>query len=396
MYLTSNIQSGHFLTNLLHFGRLLRAVGFRISSQQINELSQALAFIDLSSQEDFYYCSRAFLLKDHNSQELFDLAFELFWTRKTAGYIEYVIAPRRQDSNSRKGVLKDSIGTKNRLTYLSNPIEEDNEELGSDKKWFNPIYSPDELLNYKDFSQMNSEEFKRVREYLRRTGWIFGSRMSRRKVPTMKKTGDLSLRRMLRSGIRYDGEILRLSWWKKKVKPRPVVILCDISGSMERYSALFLYFLYGLIQGAGRVEAFVFATRLTRVTDQLKHGDLQTTLESLSKQIFDWAGGTRIGESLRVFNQVWSRRVLRYSPLVLILSDGWDRGDLKLLEKEIDRLSRSVHRLIWLNPLAGSPDYQPLVGGIRTIMPYVDHFLPFNNLESVDRLVEKLSTLSSA
>lgn len=396
MSLTSNRQSGHFLTNLLHFGRLLRAVGFRISSQQINELSQALSLIDLSSQEDFYYCSRAFLLKDHNSQDIFDLAFELFWTRNTAGYIEYVIAPRRRDSNSQNGVLNDSIGTKNRLTYLSNPIEKENEELESHKKWFNPIYSPDELLISKDFSQMNSEEFERVRDYLRRTGWIFGSRISRRKVPTMKKTGDLSLRKMLRSGIRYDGEIIRLSWRKKKVKPRPVVILCDISGSMERYSTFFLYFLYGLIQGAGRVEAFVFATRLTRVTDQLKHGDLQTTLESLSKQIFDWAGGTRIGESLRVFNQVWSRRVLRYSPLVLILSDGWDRGDLKLLEKEIDRLSRSVHRLIWLNPLAGSPDYQPLVGGIRTIMPYVDHFLPFNNLESVDRLVVKLLTLSYA
>jgi hypothetical protein len=187
---------------------------------------------------------------------------------------------------------------------------------------------------------------------------------------------------------------LKLAWWERKEKPRSVVILCDISGSMEKYSTLFLYFLYGLVQGVGRVEAFVFATRLTRVTDQLKHGDLQTIIPALSKQILDWSGGTRIGESLRIFNLVWSRRILKHSPLLLILSDGWDRGNLSLLQKEIDRLRRSVHRLIWLNPLAGSPDYQPLVGGIQTILPYVDDFLPLNNLETVIRLVEKLSSLS--
>lgn len=390
-----DVPAGHFIANLLHFGRLLRAVGFRISSQQILELSQALEFIDLSSREDFYNCSRAFLLENHNLQQLFDLAFELFWARELAGYLDYVIAPRQQLLMNQNDEIKDSLGTQHRFTHLTDHVRDGNKKLDTPKKWFNPVYDPNEYLMYKDFSLLNSEEFEMVREYLRRMGWIFGARKTRRKVPALKKTGNLSLRRTLRSGIRHHGEILELAWWKRKAKPRPAVILCDISGSMEKYSTLFLHFLYGMVQGVTRVEAFVFATRLTRVTDQLKYNDIKEILSALSKQILDWSGGTRIGESLRIFNQVWARRVLRYSPMVLILSDGWDRGDLLLLQMEVERLSLSAHKLIWLNPLAGSPEYQPLVGGIKTILPYVDDFLPFNNLQSAIRLVEKLQTLSS-
>ena len=389
-------HSGYFVTNLLHFGRLLREVGFRISTQQIHDLANALEWIDLSSREDFYYCTRAILLKDHKSQDLFDLAFDLFWTREFRGYIDYVITARgktpvfeREDAGRSTEIQND------RLIRTPEEAPGGDEEANRPAMRFNPVFSPDEYLMLKDFSELTMEEFELAREYLRKIGWFFGFRSTRRKIPALKRTGNLNLYKTVKFGIRHDGEIIKLAWWQRKIKPRPVVILCDISGSMERYSSIFLYFLYGIVQGRSRVEAFVFATRLTRVTENLRFGDIQAMLPVLSKNILDWSGGTRIGESLRSFNRIWSRRVLRGSPLVIILSDGWDRGDLQLLRAEVDRLRRSVHRLIWLNPLAGSPDYQPLVAGIKTILPYVDDFLPMNNLESVIHLVNKLYRLSS-
>ena len=185
--------------------------------------------------------------------------------------------------------------------------------------------------------------------------------------------------------MKHDGEILQLAWNCRIHKPRPMVVLCDISGSMERYSRLFLHFMYALVQGNKHIETFVFGTRLTRLTPALRYKDVDFVLSRVSEQVLDWSGGTRIGESLKTFNYVWARRVLGRGAVLVILSDGWDRGNAALLEREISRLQRSVSKLIWLNPLIGSPDYQPLVRGIRTVLPYVDEFLPFHNLESLER-----------
>ncbi len=193
----------------------------------------------------------------------------------------------------------------------------------------------------------------------------------------------------MRDNMKHDGEILQLAWNCRKHKPRPLVVLCDISGSMERYSRLFLHFMYALVQGNKGIEAFVFGTRLTRLTPALRYKDVDTALDKVSEGVLDWSGGTRIGESLKSFNYLWSRRVLGRGSALIILSDGWDRGDAALLEREISRLQRSVSKLVWLNPLSGSPDYQPLVRGIRTVLPYVDEFLPFHNLESLERFAHQ-------
>jgi hypothetical protein len=181
-----------------------------------------------------------------------------------------------------------------------------------------------------------------------------------------------------------------LEWQQRKNKPRPLVVICDISGSMERYSRLFLYFLYALTQGTQRVEVFVFGTRLTRLTPALRYKDVDQAVRRTSQTVLDWSGGTRIGESLRTFNYLWARRVLGRGAVLLFISDGWDRGEINLLEKEMARLRRSVSRLFWLNPLLGSPDYQPLVRGIQAALPYIDEFLPLHNLESFERLRNKI------
>jgi uncharacterized protein with von Willebrand factor type A (vWA) domain len=201
------------------------------------------------------------------------------------------------------------------------------------------------------------------------------------------------MRRLLRRNLRYGGEPIELTWRAQRTHQRPLVVLCDISGSMDRYSRILLQFVHTISNGLRDVEAFVFGTRLTRVTRLLRERDIDDAISAVSKHVNDWSGGTRIGETLKDFNFFWGRRVLGRGAVVLLISDGWDRGDAKLLGNEISRLQRSCHRLIWLNPLLGSRDYQPLTQGMQAALPYVDDFLPVHNLASLEQLGEKLSAI---
>lgn len=186
-----------------------------------------------------------------------------------------------------------------------------------------------------------------------------------------------------------------MAWRDIRTEPRPLVLICDISGSMERYSRILLQFAHAISAGLGDVETFVFGTRLTRITRQLRHKDIDDAIDAVSKHVVDWSGGTRIGEAIKEFNFRWGRRVLGRSPVVLLISDGWDRGDPELLAREMDRLQRSCHRLIWLNPLLGTPGYEPLTVGMQAALPFVDDFLPVHNLVSLEQLGAKLASLSA-
>jgi uncharacterized protein with von Willebrand factor type A (vWA) domain len=198
---------------------------------------------------------------------------------------------------------------------------------------------------------------------------------------------------VLRRNMRYGGELLVLPRKEVRTRQRPLVVLCDISGSMDRYSRILLQFVYAFSNGLRDVEAFVFGTRLTRITRMLRERDIDDAVSLVSKQVVDWSGGTRIGDTIKQFNYQWGRRVLGRGPVVLLISDGWDRGDPKLLGREMERLQRSCHRLIWLNPLLGSANYQPLTQGMQAALPYVDDFLPVHNLLSLEQLAEKLSAV---
>jgi hypothetical protein len=204
----------------------------------------------------------------------------------------------------------------------------------------------------------------------------------------------MDLRRTLRGSLRHGGEVLGWARSERKLKPRPLVILADISGSMERYTRLLLLFAYGLAEVLEQsVEAFVFGTRLTRITRQLRGRDADGAISEVARRVPDWSGGTRIGEALRVFNFRWGRRVLGRGCVVLLISDGWDRGEPELLRVEMARLQQSCHRLIWLNPLKGSPDYEPLTRGMQAALPYADDFLPSHSLASLEALGRRLETL---
>jgi uncharacterized protein with von Willebrand factor type A (vWA) domain len=197
----------------------------------------------------------------------------------------------------------------------------------------------------------------------------------------------------MRRNLRHGGELLDLAYRGPKLKRRQLVLLCDISGSMDRYTRLFLHFLHSVESSVQRSEVFVFGTRLTRITRALRKRDPDAAIAAAASQVHDWSGGTRIGECLHTFNQVWARRVLGHGAIVIIISDGWDRGDPEVLAAEMERLRRASYRLLWLNPLLGSNNYRPLTQGIQAALPYVDDFLPVHNLQSLEILARLLNEI---
>ncbi len=377
---------GNLLRNLVLFARLLRSVGVPASPDQLVDLVRVLPYLDLRRKDEFRDASRATLVTSRDQAEVFDRAFDLFWhawsteEREMPEAGEAEKAPPPKDQQERRDESSDEE------TPEEPPEEEPSEEPEPD-----PLmsYSALEVLREKDFAGLSEEELHSVTDLIHNIRWRPDLRRSRRRRPASHGTR-LDLGRALRSGLRYGGEMIELAWQRPKIKRRPVVVLCDVSGSMALYSRVLLQFLYAITNGLADVETFAFGTRLTRVTRQLHRTDIDQALHEAAAAVNDWGGGTRIGESLKTFNFDWARRVLGHGPTVLIISDGWDRGDLDLLRSEICRLQLSCRRLIWLNPLIGAPGYKPLVLGIQTVLPYVDDFLPVHNLTSLERLVEIL------
>ncbi|NIM95344.1 MAG: VWA domain-containing protein [Anaerolineales bacterium] len=388
-------SEGHLLANLLHFGRLLRMNGIRVSTRQVIDLSQALTFIDITKRDDFYTCVRCLLVTSKDDFELFDQAFEMFWGSTGAVPIEL---GSRTDSQFWERDIQDlprseSPQLKSRLLGrldLVSEVESEEPDVQIPKA----TYSPLEILLHKDFSDYTEEDLAFAKSLMHRMIWSLKLHWTRRRIRASKKTSNLDISRAIRRSMKHGGEIVDLAWRRRKLKPRPLVVLCDISGSMEQYSRIFLYFLYALVQSSQRMETFVFSTRLTRITPALRNRDIDVALKEASEIVVDWSGGTRIGMSLKTFNYDWSRRVLGRGAWACIISDGWDRGDIGLLESEIARLHRSVHRLIWLNPLLGSKEYEPLVRGMKVSLPHIDDFLPFHNLLSLESLALKLGETS--
>ena len=384
---------GHLLANLLHFGRLLRNLDIQVSTRQINDLAASLTHIDITNRDDFYSAACGFLVHRPEQLEIFQRAFDLFWSGKFEVLLELGLAYQTGDKEqpdlpeSDQPVLEEDAQPRSVLP------EGEGDENSNDESRFAPTYSPVELLVRKDFAEFDDDELEQAKHLIQDLFWNLGMRRTRREVRAIKRAHSLDMQRAIRLSMKQGGEIFHLPWRRRKLKPRPLIVICDISGSMERYSRLFLHFMYSLVQSTRQTEVFVFGTRLTRLTHALRHSDVDSALDKLSSTVLDWSGGTRIGESLKNFNYSWLRRVHGRGAMVVIISDGWDRGDIDLLETEISRLQRSVYRLVWLNPLLGSPDYEPLVRGIQTCLPYVDAFLPVHNLVSLEQLTTHLVNL---
>ena len=395
-YLSKINQGGQFLQNLLHFTRLLRELDIAVSGNQILGLTEAIHLIDISTKEDFYNTSRSFLLNDISKREKFDLAFDLFWSGYIAGYLEFAGSGQPPPREVLDNINPDALPEKISGVLLDSTLVEAGDQQFSEKSdlQIRPFYSPHDILQQKDFGLYDAEDLRQAKMLIKKAGLFRIQKRTRRKIQSGKKSKFLDFQRTLRNNLNTCGELIDLDWHQTKYKSRPVIVLCDISGSMEQYSLVFLHLLYALVQDTTRIETFVFATRLTRMTMLLRNNSPHQVLENLSAQVPDWSGGTRIGASLRTFNYCWSRRVRCPGSIVLIISDGWDRGDTNLLRKEVSRLSRTAHRLYWLNPLAAGEEYQPLVKGIQAVSPYVDVTLPLATLINLESVVNKLANLN--
>lgn len=384
---------GHFLHNLLLFGRLLRGLGLDVNPGRMIDLVHALGPVDLSRRSDFYHAARSLLVHRREDMPLFDEAFEVFWGKPAEGRTALDLRTRGDRRRFRRPLPAS-------LLPLRNPEADTLQAAGARPAAGDqpPIlqatltYSDREVLRHKDFGEMTDEELDAIKRLMAELVWQLGQRRTRRRRPGRGRLFDL--RRTVRRNLKYGGEVLEWARREPKFKPRPLVVIADVSGSMERYTRLLLHFTYSLAEGLDRkAEAFVFSTRLTRITRQMRGRNVDRALREVSRAVPDWSGGTRIGESIKTINFDWARRVLGRGAMVLLISDGWDRGDVDLLRHEMARLQRSCYRLLWLNPLLGSPDYEPLTRGMQAAMPYLDDFLPIHNLASLEDLAKRLSKL---
>ncbi len=379
-------MSGALVHNLLLFGRLLRGLGLDVSPERLRDATAALGHVAIGARSEVYFAARSLLVHRREDIALFDAAFEAFWRRPREGISRLDLQALGERRRYRRPRFEPGgVGG-------SAPAEGSTRER--ELPWLVPTltYSAQDVLRHKDFAQLSGDELEAVRDMIRALAWRLGERLARRLRPGRGRS--LDLRRTLRRSLRHGGELLAWATAERKRKARPLVILADISGSMDLYTRLLLLFAYGLAEGlAQQVEAFVFGTRLTRITRELRGRDADRALSEVAQRVPDWSGGTRIGEAVREFNFRWGRRVLGRGAVVLLISDGWDRGEPALLQEEMARLQASCHRLIWLNPLRGAPGYEPLARGMQAALPYVDDFLPAHDLASLEDLGRRLTEL---
>jgi uncharacterized protein len=404
--ITPTVQPPLIAANLLTFGRRLREAGLPVGSGQMLGLVEAIGAIDVRNERDVYYAARASLVTRPEQRPTFDREFAQFW-RELAGAqrkpLEAFSAndapnevPLPEASRKRKQEAKASNATaeEERTVLAISEADENDASAGEEEIEAPPedvlLFSARETLRKKDFAQCTSDEIAEARRIIEGMDWRLGTRRTRRRVKATH--GDLIDRRAtLRYSLKHGGTPIELRRQRRKIRTRPLVLICDISGSMDRYARLLLRFVHALGQGLESTEVFVFGTRLTRITRALRKRDVDAAITQVVESVEDWSGGTRIGQAIKTFNYEWSRRVLRSGATVVVISDGWDRGDPKLLAQEMARLQRSCRRLIWLNPLLGAPGYQPLTQGMRAALPYIDEFLPVHNLQSLEALAALLS-----
>jgi uncharacterized protein with von Willebrand factor type A (vWA) domain len=372
------------LDNLLIFGRILRGAGFQVHAGRLAELAEALTCVDLGARDDVYHACRALLVHRHDQIAIFDAAFAAFWREHQDGQAGRPAAVT-QATEPRASVIQIDV-----VLMPEGPDSQDADAPAPERGV--KVWSDAGGLAGKDFAAFTAEELAEARTVLSRLVWQPGVRRTRRWV--RGRGARVDLRRAIAESLRSGGEVVKLPRRKRRVRPRPLVLLCDVSGSMENYSRMLLHFAHAVSQRHQRVETFLLSTRLTRVTRELRAAGPDQALAAVSGAVTDWSGGTRIGAVMKEFHQRWSRRVLHGGPVALLISDGWDRGDPEELGRQIARLQRSCHRLIWLNPLIGTAGYAPLTRGLQAALPFVDDFLPVRTLSNLAQLALHLNALA--
>ena len=394
------VDGRRLLAESVGFGRALRAAGLPVDLAAAIDFARALSLVDLASRVQVRDAGAAVFVRRRDDRVVYDRVFDRFWRRRGRSLPPTRLEGAEPDIDREKGEpgtsdeADDGTGaTMSELATLGVQLSVDADEEGGEVE--GETVSPDawsrgEVLRHRDFERMTGAELRDAERFVD----LLRPRLERRRTRRFELHPHgrrLAPRAMFRQNL-ATGELTEWVWRRQVREPRQLVVLCDISGSMERHSRLLLRFVQALARtNEVRTESFVFGTRLTRVTRLMKDRDRDRALARVADSVTDWAGGTRIGESFREFNHKWARRTLRTSGIVIVVSDGWDRGDPNLVAAETARLRRNCHRLVWLNPLASAPGYQPLAAGMKAAYPFIDDFLPAGTLASLERLGEVLA-----
>jgi hypothetical protein len=359
----------------------MRAQGSRVGVGQVLAAHRALAAVDAGSREETRLALRAIMCADRGDLDRFELAFVAVFGREAL--------PNPGGPLADLGAIE-----REALPHAAIPAAAAPELVEVAESQAVPAaWSDVELLREKDFAQYTDVEMALARELIARLARRGPSRLSRRTRPVRRRRGHQpDLRRVLRASLRTAGEPIDRHWRAPQRRPRQVVMVCDVSGSMTPYARMLLQYMHASVAARRRVEAFVFGTRLTRITNELEGRDHDRALERATAAVSDFSGGTRIGAALAELNRAHGRRIGR-GAVVVILSDGWDRGDPDLLDAEMARLRRSAHQLVWLNPLAAHPDFEPLTRGMRAAVPHTDELLAGNSLASLEELASILEEI---
>ena len=373
------------LGHIVGFARLLHRAGVDVNSGNLIDLCQSFQYIDMADRRDFYAAARSTLVSRYDDLETFDRVFQAFWHAP--------VEPEEVELTDELGEEEDELDIPEEQGDPMETLAESEEEEGEGEGDAEATgYSPDEALMQKDLAAMSDREVEEARKVIAQIVDIIANRRSRRRVPE-RKGREIDFRRTWRKNAIYGRDGVHLAMRRRRIKKTRLMLMCDVSGSMDCYSQFMIQFIYALKREIRDVEVGVFSTRMTAISRMLKTKGVEESLREVSESVHDWAGGTDIGGCLREFNDKFARDMLRSRTVMIVVSDGWDRGDAELMRQEIERIRRRAHKLLWLNPLLGSPGYQPLCLGMRTALPYLDYFLPAHNLESLVRLAKTLRSV---
>jgi uncharacterized protein len=364
--------------HLVTFGRVLREAGLEVGPGRMEDALRGLDRVDITRQDDVYWTLRTTLVARREDLEPFDRAFDAWFLRRAGR------APTRREIDPRalhkdaKRVRRDPRAGREAAAADGEP-----DSIG---------HSAHEILRHKDFAAMSPEELAAARALIAAMVTDRPQRRSHR-LRAHRRGRVLDMRRLARDAIATGGDPVRRRFRRRTQTPRKLVVLCDVSGSMEPYTRALLLYLHAMVRSGRGVEVFAFGTRLTRLTAELRTRDPEQALARAADRVVDWASGTRIGASLKRYNDVWGRRALTRGAVVLIASDGWERQDHELVGREMARLHRAAYAVVWVNPVKGSPEYQPLAAGMRAALPSIDRFVAGHNLASLEALAGLLARI---
>jgi uncharacterized protein with von Willebrand factor type A (vWA) domain len=378
---------GRIAENIMYFARLLRSAGLPVGPGKVLDAITAVELVGIGSQQDLYWSLFALFVNRNDQRELFDQAFHIFWRNphmmeRMMGAMLPTVRVEQEDLQEMSRRLSEAMSPADK----NDEANDEPKEVEFDATF---TFSDKEVLQKKDFEEMSAQEIAAAKLAIKNLRLPIMEVNTRRfqRSETKKK---VDMRSSLRAALRAP-DTIPLKFKKQKRRHPPLVMLCDVSGSMSQYSRMFLHFMHAITNDRDRVHSFVFGTRLTNVSRHLKHRDADIALDRSSDAVQDWSGGTRIGSCLKQFNTFWSRRVMSQGAVCILITDGLDREEGDGLQKEMDRLSKSSQQLIWLNPLLRYEGFAPKAKGIKTMLPYVDEFRSSHNLSSLIDLAEVLS-----